>query len=127
MKVGGERKIFLQPKTFLHKFRSGTTRSNFRRRQTVYSQGDPADAVYYIHEGQIQLKVFSKQGKEAIIGVLGVGDFFGEGCLAGQTHRMGSAVAASECFVVRIEKSAMIAVLHEEPVFSDLFISHLLN
>jgi CRP/FNR family transcriptional regulator, cyclic AMP receptor protein len=121
------KQFFFQPRTFLYKIESGKTRADFRRRQIVYSQGDPADAVFYIHEGNIQLKVFSEQGKEAIIGVLGVGDFFGEGCLAGQLRRMGSAVAASQCTVVRIEKSAMIAVLREEPVFSQRFISHLLN
>ncbi len=126
MAVRGKKDLF-QPRRLLYKIRSGNTRVEFRRWQTVYSQGDPADALFYIHEGNIQLKVFSEQGKEAIIGVLGVGDFFGEGCLAGQLRRMGSAVAASECTAVRIEKSAMIATLREEPVFSQNFILHLLN
>ena len=126
MAVSGKKDLF-QPRRFLYKIRPGNTQVKFRRWQIVYSQGDPADAVFYILEGNIQLKVFSEQGKEAIAGVLGVGDFFGEGCLAGQLWRMGSAVAASECAVVRIEKSAMMAVLREKPVFSQHFISHLLN
>ena len=122
-----EKKRFFQPGPFLRKFRFGITRVTFRRRQKVYSQGDPADAVFYIDEGNIELRVASQQDREAIIGVLGIGDFFGEGCLAGQRQRMGSVVATSECVAMRIEKSAMLAVLREEPVLSNLFISHLLN
>jgi CRP/FNR family cyclic AMP-dependent transcriptional regulator len=126
MAVRGKQFPF-QQRTLLYKIPFGTTRGHFRRWQIVYSQGDPADAVFYIHEGKIQLKVFSEQGKEAILGVLGIGDFFGEGCLAGQSQRMGSAVAASECAVVRIEKSAMIGALREERGLAQNFISHLLN
>jgi CRP/FNR family cyclic AMP-dependent transcriptional regulator len=87
--------------------------------------GDPADAVFYIQ--MIELKVSSQQGKEAILAILGVGDFFGEGCLVGQPLRMVTAVTATECSVMRLEKSAMIAVLRDEPVFSALFISFLLT
>ena len=126
MAVSRTKRLF-QPRMFLYKIRSGNTRVEVRRRQIIYSRGDPAEAIFYIHEGNIHLKVFSEEGKEAIIGVLGVGDFFGEGCLAGQLWRMESAVAASQCVVVRIEKSAMIAVLREEPVFAQRFISQLLN
>lgn len=126
MTVRGKKRLF-QPETFLGKFQFGTKRATFRRGQTVYSQGDPANAVFYIYEGKIQLGVLSRQDEEKIIGVLGVGDFFGEGCLTGQAQRMGSAVAGSECVVTRIEKSAMLAVLREKPTLSDLFILHLLN
>ena len=122
-----EKKRFFQPRPFLGKFRFGIRQVTFRRQQKVYSQGDPADAVFYIDEGNIELSVASQQDRKAIIGVLGIGDFFGEGCLAGQRQRMGSAVATSECIAMRIEKSAMLAVLREEPVLANLFISHLLN
>jgi CRP/FNR family transcriptional regulator, cyclic AMP receptor protein len=98
-----------------------------RRRQIVFSQGDTADAVFYIEKGKIELRVLSQQGKEAILASLGVGDFFGEGCLAGQPLRMATAVAAAESSVMRVEKSAMIAMLREEPVFSALFMSYLLT
>ena len=126
MTVSGKKRFF-QPGAFLGKFQCGITRANFRRWQKIYSKGDTANAIFYIHEGKIQLGVLSRQNKEEIIGVLGVGDFFGEGCLAGQQQRMGSAVAASECVAVCIEKSAMLAVLREEPAQADLFILHLLN
>ena len=124
MTVSGKKR-FLQPEAFLRKF--PFNRATFRRGQKLYSQGTPADAVFYIHEGRVQLGVLSWQEKDEIIGVLSVGDFFGEGCLTGQRQRMGGAVADSECVVMRIERLAMLAVLREEPTLSDLFISHLLN
>jgi CRP/FNR family transcriptional regulator, cyclic AMP receptor protein len=125
MKV--EEKLPFDPKIFLARVGTGKTRAELRKRQIVFSQGDPADAVFYIHKGKIELKVLSEQGKEAILAILGIGDFFGEGCLAGQPLRMATAVAVTECSIVRLEKSAMIGVLHDEPVFSTLFISHLLT
>jgi CRP/FNR family transcriptional regulator, cyclic AMP receptor protein len=115
------------PKLFLAKVGTGKTRTELRRRETIFSQGDPADAVFYIEKGRIELRVLSQQGKEAVLATLGVGDFFGEGCLTGQPLRMATAVAAAESAVMRLEKSAMVAVLHDEPVFSALFISCLLN
>ncbi len=114
------------PKAFLAKIAAGRTRSELHRRQIVFSQGDQADAVFYIQKGKIELKVVSQQGKEAILALLGAEDFFGEGCLAGQPLRVSTAVAATECSLVRLDKSAMMAVLRNEPVFSALFISHLL-
>jgi CRP/FNR family transcriptional regulator, cyclic AMP receptor protein len=126
MTVSGKTRLF-QPEAFLAKFQFGSRRATFRRGQKIYSQGDPANAVFYIHEGKIHLEALSRQYKEEIIGVLGVGDFFGEGCLTGQSQRMGSAVAGSECVARRIEKSAMLAVLRQQPALSDLFILHLLN
>jgi CRP-like cAMP-binding protein len=122
-----ERKPTFDPKLFLAKVGAGKTRLELRRRQIVFSQGDPADAVFYIEKGRIELRVVSQQGKEAVLATLGVGDFFGEGCLTGQPLRMATAVAAAESAIMRLEKSAMIAVLHDEPVFSALFISYLLT
>ena len=124
MKVDG--KPPFDPKLFLAKVEAGKTRLELRRRQVVFSQGDPADAVFYVEKGRIELRVLSQQGKQAVLATLDVGDFFGEGCLAGQPLRMATAVAATECSVMRLEKSAIIAVLHDEPVFSALFMSHLL-
>ena len=125
MKIEG--KWTFDPKAFLARVEAGKTIAELRKRQIVFSQGDPADAVFYIHQGKIELKVLSQQGKEAILAIMGVGDFFGEGCLAGQPLRMATAVAATECSIMRLEKSAMIRALHEEPVFSELFISYLLT
>ena len=125
MKV--EEKPPFDPKLFLATVEAGKTRTELRRRQIIFSQGDPADAVFYVEKGRIELRVLSQQGKEAVLATLGVDDFFGEGCLTGQPLRMATAVAAAESPVIRLEKSAMIAVLHDEPVFSALFISYLLT
>jgi hypothetical protein len=81
----------------------------------IFSQGEPADAIFYIHKGKVKLTVFSRQGKEAVVGILGAGDFFGEGCLAGQPLRMGTSVALSGCSITRLEKSEVIRALHEQP------------
>ena len=112
---------------FLAKVGAAKTRTELCRRQIVFSQGDPADAVFYLAKGKIELKVVSPQGKEAILATLGAGDFFGEGCLTGQPLRVATAVAVTECTLMRIEKSAMVAVLRDEPVFSALFVAHLLT
>jgi CRP/FNR family cyclic AMP-dependent transcriptional regulator len=90
-------------------------------------QGDPADAVFYIQKGKIKLTVVSKQGKEAVVAILGAGDFFGEGCLAGQPFRMASAATMSECSIMRLEKAGVIRLLHEQPAFSELLLHHLLS
>jgi CRP/FNR family transcriptional regulator, cyclic AMP receptor protein len=121
-----EEKPPFDPKLFLARAGAGKTRTALRRRQIVFSQGDPADAVFYVEKGRIELRVLSHQGKEAILATLGVGDFFGEACLTGQPLRLATAVAAEESTIMRLDKSAMIAVLREEPVFSALFISYLL-
>jgi CRP-like cAMP-binding protein len=125
MKVKGRPSF--DPNAFLARVGAGKTSVALHNQQIVFSQGDPADAVFCIQKGKTQLKVLSKQGKEAILAILGVGDFFGEGCLAGQPLRMSTAVAVTECSVLRIEKSAMIAALQDEPVFSALFIAYLLT
>jgi len=96
-------------------------------RRAVFSQGDPATAVLYIQDGAVRLSVLSKTGREAVIGMLGPGDFFGEGCLAGQDLRMGTAMTIAPSTVLVIDKAEMIRLLHEEPELSDRFISHVLT
>ena len=93
----------------------------------VFSQGDPADAIFYIQKGKVKLTVVSNAGKEAVIAILGAGDFLGEGCLAGQPVRLATATAMSDCSIVRLEKAATIRVLHDEPAFSEMFLSYLLS
>ena len=119
-----EAKPPFDPQAFLAKVEAGKTRTELRPRQIVFAQGDPADAVFSIRKGRIELKVFSPHGKEVIIAVLGAGDFFGEGCLTGQPLRVATAAAATECTVMRIEKSAMVAMLRDEPDFAALFLAH---
>jgi CRP/FNR family cyclic AMP-dependent transcriptional regulator len=114
------------PKVFLAKVNGGRTRSEYRANQIVYTQGSPADSVFYILKGKAKVTVLSEQGKEAVVAVLRAGDFFGEGCLAGQTLRMATVASLTECVVVRIAKQNIIRVIHEEPTFAELFISHLL-
>ena len=98
----------------------------FPKKQTIFAQGDAADAVFYLQTGKVKLAVVSKTGKEATIGILSDESFFGEGSLAGQTLRMGTATAMTECSVLRIEKEAMMQALHREHAFSDVFVSYLL-
>ncbi len=121
-----EQKSTFDPKVFLNKIGAGRTTAAYSRNDIVFSQGDPADAIFYIQKGKIKLTVVSTRGKEAVIAILGVGDFFGEGCLAGQTLRMATASTMSECSVMRLEKERTIRLLHEEPAFSELFVGHLL-
>jgi CRP/FNR family transcriptional regulator, cyclic AMP receptor protein len=92
----------------------------------VFSQGGSADAVFYIQKGKVKITVVSEQGKEAVVAILGPDEFCGEGCLTGQPRRMATAVAMTECEIMRLEKAAMIRVLHEEPAFSEMFVAHLL-
>ena len=114
------------PKLFLAKVNGGRTRSEYRANQIVYTQGSPADSVFYIQKGKAKVTVLSEQGKEAVVAVLRAGDFFGEGCLAGQKLRMATVASLTECVVVRIAKQNIIRVIHEEPTFAELFISYLL-
>jgi CRP-like cAMP-binding protein len=114
------------PKEFLATIGESRKVVLFPKKQTIFSQGDAADAVFYIQEGRVRLTVVSKNGKEATLGVLSEGDFFGEGSLAGQTLRMGSAAAMTDCELMRIDKKAMIRSLHQEHTFSDLFTAYLL-
>jgi len=114
------------PHIFLTKIGEGRTIAEYRKNKKVFSQGDPADAIFYIQNGKVKLTVVSKQGKEAVIGILGTADFFGEGCLAGQPLRMATATSISACVIVRLEKRSTLRVLHDEPTFSELFLAHLL-
>jgi CRP/FNR family cyclic AMP-dependent transcriptional regulator len=115
------------PQTFLKQVDNGKTTLTFLKKQILFSQGDAADAVFYIQAGKVKLTVVSQQGKEAIIAVLEKGSFFGEGCLAGQIVCMATATTAENSILVRIEKTAMIRVLHDEPAFSELFLAYLLG
>jgi CRP/FNR family transcriptional regulator, cyclic AMP receptor protein len=121
-----KKKIKFDPKTFLATIGQGRKLMSFNKGQSVYSQGDPADAVFYLQLGKIRLTVVSKAGKEATIAILNEGSFFGEGALAGQVLRMGSAAAMTYCELLRVDKKAMMNALHREHSFSDLFVSYLL-
>ena len=122
-----EENVPFDPKLFLTKINGGRTITDYRQNQIVYEQGSPADSVFYIQKGKAKATVVSEQGKEAVVAVLGAGDFFGEGCLAGEPLRMATVTALTECVIVRLEKASIIRVIHEEPSFAELFISHLLN
>jgi CRP/FNR family transcriptional regulator, cyclic AMP receptor protein len=114
------------PGTFLATIGTGRKSIAVSRKHRIFAQGDVADAVFYIQEGKVRLSVVSKTGKEATIGILSEGNFFGEGALAGQPLRMGSAEAMTDCQLLRIEKTAMMAALHREHTFSDMFVAYLL-
>jgi CRP/FNR family cyclic AMP-dependent transcriptional regulator len=114
------------PHAFLATIGEGRKAMLFPKKHTIFAQGDPAEAVFYLQTGKVRLTVVSKTGKEATIGILSDGSFFGEGSLAGQALRMGSATAMTDCAVLRIEKKAMMQALHREHAFSDLFVSYLL-
>jgi CRP-like cAMP-binding protein len=121
-----KRKPRFDPKVFLDTENVGRAISKYRKDQKVFSQGSSADAVFYIQKGKVKIIVVSEQGKEAVVAILGPDEFCGEGCLTGQALRMATAVAMTECEIMRLEKAAMIRVLHEEPAFSEMFIAHLL-
>jgi CRP-like cAMP-binding protein len=112
---------------FLNSVGEGRNVSNYRKNQKVFSQGDPADSVFYIQEGKVKVCVISDQGKEAVVALHGNGDFFGEGCLNGQRLHLATVVTMTECVIMRIEKSAMVRVLHDQPKFSEMFVSYLLS
>jgi CRP-like cAMP-binding protein len=114
------------PNTFLATIGEGRKNLAVSKKQGIFAQGDAADAVFYIQKGRVKLTVVSKIGREATIGILGEGNFFGEGALAGQALRMGSASAMTDCEIQRIEKKAMVAALHREHAFSDMFVAYLL-
>jgi CRP/FNR family transcriptional regulator, cyclic AMP receptor protein len=113
-------------RAFLSTIGEGRRCLSVAKKQMIFEQGDAADAVFYIQKSTVTLSVLSSNGKEATIGILGVGDFFGEGCLAGQQLRMGSASAVTKCELLRIDKKAMMETLHRERKLSDLFVDHLL-
>ncbi len=120
-------KLPFDPRVFLSKVNGGRTISEYRKDEIVFSQGDVADAVFYIQKGKIKLTVISERGKEAVVGVLGYGHFFGEGCLNGHTLRVTTATAIDQCLITHIPKAAMIATMRDEPEFSELFMTYLLS
>jgi CRP/FNR family transcriptional regulator, cyclic AMP receptor protein len=114
-------------KLFLSKINGGRTITEYKKDRIVFAQGAPADAIFYMESGKAKITVVSEQGKEAVVAILGVGDFFGEGCLAGQPLHLGTVRTISECRIVRIAKKAAVRVIHEEPAFTELFMKHLLE
>ena len=122
-----KQRLSFDPKTFLAKVGEGRSIDSYSKDQVVFSQGDPADAVFYIQKGKVKVTVVSEQGKEAVVAILGASDFFGEACLAGQTRRLATVAVMADSVIVRLEKAAIIRVIHIEPAFSELFIAHLLD
>jgi CRP/FNR family cyclic AMP-dependent transcriptional regulator len=122
-----KRKPPFDPKVFLAKINGGRSVADYRKGQIVYTQGELADSVFYIQNGKVRKTVVSEQGKEAVVALLGTGDFFGEGCLTGEPLRLATVSAMTECVIVRIAKADIIRVIHEEPAFAELFIAHLLS
>lgn len=127
MQPMGKPKPTFDPRIFLSKAGKGRSIMNCRGGEVVFSQGDDAADVFYLRKGRLNLTVVSDRGKEAVTAILAAGEFFGEGCLAGQTKRMSTATAMTDCVVVRLEKPEMIRVLHDEPAFSELFLRYLLS
>jgi CRP/FNR family transcriptional regulator, cyclic AMP receptor protein len=121
-----KRRPSFDPKSFLAKVGGGRSIGRYPKDQIVFSQGDRADAVFYIQRGKAKVTVVSGQGKEAVVAILGTNNFFGEGCLAGQPQRISTVATMMESVIVRLEKAAIVRVLHEEPAFSEMFIAHLL-
>jgi CRP-like cAMP-binding protein len=125
--VADKRNSTFDVEAFLAKANDGKSVSEYAKGKLVFSQGGPADAVFYIQRGQVNLRVVSEQGKEAIVALLEAGSFFGEGCLAGQRRRMATAVTLTKSVIMRLEKAEIVRVIHEEPAFSEMFIAHLLE
>jgi CRP/FNR family transcriptional regulator, cyclic AMP receptor protein len=120
------KKVPFDPKVFLATANGGRSLSRYRKNKVIFSQGEPADSVFYIQKGQVKVTVISEHGKEAIVAVFGPDEFCGEGCLTGQPRRLATATAMTECEIMRLEKPAIVRVLQEEPAFSEMFVSHLL-
>ena len=114
------------PAAFLTRVSDRRRVAFYQRKQVIFAQGDPADEVFYLEKGRVKLSVVSKQGKEAVVALLGPGDFFGEGCLAGQSLRMSTATGTEDATVLRIRKKVMVRLLHTDPKFSEVFTAYLL-
>jgi CRP-like cAMP-binding protein len=121
------RKAPFDPKSFLARVGDGRSIATYAKDQIVFNQGDPADAVFYIQRGKVKISVVSEEGKEAVVRILGASEFFGEGCLAGQTRRIATASSLAPCTISRLQKAAILRVIHEEPAFAEVFIAHLLG
>ena len=122
-----KRQTSFDPKSFLTMVGEGRSIGEYRRDDIVFSQGDPADAVFYVQSGKVKVSIISKQGKEAVVAIHETNDFFGEGCLAGQTLRIATVAAIMDSVIVRLEKAAIVRVIQKEPAFSEMFIAHLLS
>jgi CRP-like cAMP-binding protein len=122
-----KRRPSFDPKSFLAKVGDGRSIGKYRKDQIIFSQGDPADAVFYIQKGKAKVTVVSEQGKEAVVAVLGADEFFGEGCLTGQPQRIANVATMADSVIMRLEKAAVVRVIHEESAFSEMFIAHLLG
>src|SRR5665213_1997473 len=125
--MGKQARGSFDPKIFLAKVGAGKAILEFRKNQNIFVQGDVADSVFYLQKGKVRLTVLSQQGKEAVVGILEPGQFFGEGCLNGHPRRIATTTAIEDCTITAIAKDAMIGLLHEEPKFSELFMSYLLT
>lgn len=122
----GRKPAVFDPKVFLATVKPGRTTAVHRKDDVIFSQGAPADAVFYVQKGKIKIVVTSKQGKEAVVGIFGMGEFFGEGCLIGQPLRLATAKAMGESEVMRVDKNEMTRILQSEPTFAEMFMAHLL-
>jgi CRP/FNR family cyclic AMP-dependent transcriptional regulator len=125
--VNPKGRLTFDPKSFLSKIGIGRTINDYGDNQKIFSQGDLSDAIFYIQKGKVKITVVSQQGKEAVVGILGPGDFFGESCLIGQRQRAAAVTTLSKCSIVRLEKAAATKVIHDEPEFAGLFLAYLLN
>jgi CRP/FNR family transcriptional regulator, cyclic AMP receptor protein len=125
--LGTPAKDMFDPKVFLAKVGTGKAILEYRKNQTIFAQGAVADSVFYIQRGRVKVTVISEQGKEAVVGILEPGQFFGEGCLNGHPLRIGTTTAMENCVITSITRDAMIAVLHDEPKFAELFMAYLLT
>ena len=112
------------PAVFLATTAVGRDISKYSKKEVIFAQGDDADAVFYIKKGKVKVAVISEQGKEAVVALLGADEFVGEGCLIGQPKRLATASAMTECEMMRVEKTEIQRVIHEEPAFSGMFVSH---
>jgi CRP/FNR family transcriptional regulator, cyclic AMP receptor protein len=121
-----KRQPSFDPKSFLAMVGEGRSIGEYRRDDIVFSQGDPADAVFYVQSGKVKVSIISNQGKEAVVAILETNDFFGDGCLAGQAQRIATVATMTDSVIVRLEKAAIVRVIQQEPSFSGMFIAHLL-
>jgi CRP/FNR family transcriptional regulator, cyclic AMP receptor protein len=122
----GKKKRSFDPQVFLATVDGGRSMSKYPKNQIVFTQGDSADSVFYVQEGKVKVTVISERGKEAVVAIHGKGDFFGEGCLNGQPRRLATVAAMTESVIMRVDKRTMVRVLHDEPKFSEMFLSYLL-
>ena len=120
------KKTVFDPQEFLARAGIGRAVSKYKTDQVIFAQGAPADAVFYVRRGKVKITVVSEEGREAVVAVVGPGTFLGEGCLAGQTLRMGTASAMTDCEVMRVEKAAMVRTLQAETALSEMFLAHVL-